>query len=99
MKVTLKIKRFNPEKDEKPWWAEYTDEAEPTDRLLNALNAIKWYQDETLSFRRSCMHDVCGSGDMLINGLNALACKVMLKNLGENVKVEPMRGFHVARDL
>ena len=99
MKVTLKIKRFNPEKDEKPWWAEYTVEAEPTDRLLDALNAIKWYQDGTLSFRRSCMHGVCGSDAMLINGSNALACKVLLKNLGENIKVEPMRGFRVARDL
>ena len=99
MKVTLKIKRFNPEKDEKPWWAEYTVEAEPTDRLLDALNAIKWYQDGTLSFRRSCMHGVCGSDAMLINGSNALACKVLLKNLGENIKVEPMRGFRLARDL
>ena len=99
MKVTLKIKRFNPEKDEKPWWAEYTVEAEPTDRLLDALNAIKWYQDGTLSFRRSCMHGVCGSDAMLINGSNALACKVLLKNLGEHITIEPMRGFRVARDL
>ena len=67
--------------------------------MLDALNAIKWYQDGTLSFRRSCMHGVCGSDAMLINGSNALACKVLLKNLGENIKVEPMRGFRVARDL
>ena len=99
MKVTLKIKRFNPEKDEKPWWAEYTVEAEPTDRLLDALNAIKWYQDGTLSFRRSCMHGVCGSDAMLINGANRLACKVLLKNLGSKITVEPMRGFRVIKDL
>ena len=42
MKVNLKIKRFNPEKDDKPWWGEYTVEAEPTDRLLDALNHVKW---------------------------------------------------------
>ena len=37
MKVTLKIKRFNSEKDAQPWWGEYHLEAEPTDRLLDAL--------------------------------------------------------------
>jgi len=99
MKVTLKIKRFNPEKDEKPWWAEYAVEAEPTDRLLDALNAVKWYQDGTLSYRRSCAHGICGSDAMLINGSNALACKALLKNLGDTITVEPMRGFRVVKDL
>ena len=36
---------------------------------------------------------------MLINGANALACKVMLKNLGSHITVEPMRGFRVIKDL
>ena len=53
MKVTLKIKRFNPEKDTEPYWGEYQIEAEPTDRLLDALNYVKWYHDGTLTFRRS----------------------------------------------
>ena len=38
MKVTLRIKRFDPDKDAKPYWAEYTVEASPVDRLLDALN-------------------------------------------------------------
>ena len=61
MKVTLKIKRFNPEKDTEPYWGEYQVEAEPTDRLLDALNYVKWYLDGTLTFRRSCAHGICGS--------------------------------------
>ncbi len=99
MKVTLKIRRFNPEKDEQPWWGEYTIEAEPTDRLLDALNHVKWYLDGTLTYRRSCAHGVCGSDAMLINSTNALACKVLLKNLGKKITVEPMRGFRVLKDL
>ena len=99
MKVTLKIKRFNPEKDSQPWWGEYQFEAEPTDRLLDALNHVKWYVDGTLTFRRSCAHGICGSDAMLINGANALACKVLLKNLGSKITVEPMRGFKVIKDL
>ena len=99
MKVTLRIKRFNPEQDQAFWWGEYEVEAEPTDRLLDALNYVKWYKDGTLSYRRSCAHGVCGSDAMLINGKNALACKVLLKNLGDKITVEPMRGFPVVKDL
>jgi succinate dehydrogenase / fumarate reductase iron-sulfur subunit len=99
MKVTLKIKRFNPEKDAQSWWGKYQLEAEPTDRLLDALNHVKWYQDGTLTYRRSCAHGVCGSDAMLINGRNALACKVLLRSLGTKITVEPMRGFRVIKDL
>jgi succinate dehydrogenase / fumarate reductase iron-sulfur subunit len=99
MQVTLKIRRFNPEKDPGPWWGEYKFEAEPTDRLLDALNHVKWYHDGTLTYRRSCAHGVCGSDAMLINGRNGLACKLLLKNLGSKITVEPMRGFHVIKDL
>jgi succinate dehydrogenase / fumarate reductase iron-sulfur subunit len=99
MKVTLKIKRFNPEKDKAPYWGEYQVEAEPTDRLLDALNYVKWYIDGTLTYRRSCAHGICGSDAMLINGANTLACKVLLQNLGSKITVEPMRGFPVIKDL
>jgi succinate dehydrogenase iron-sulfur subunit len=99
MQVTLKIRRFNPEKGQEPWWGEYKFEAEPTDRLLDALNHVKWYLDGTLTYRRSCAHGVCGSDAMLINGHNGLACKLLLKNLGSKITVEPMRGFRVIKDL
>ncbi len=99
MRVTLKIKRFNPEKDKEPWWGEYTVDAEPMDRLLDALNRVKWHIDGSLTFRRSCAHGICGSDVMLINGLNRLACKTLLKDLGERVTLEPMRGFRVIKDL
>jgi succinate dehydrogenase iron-sulfur subunit len=99
MQVTLKIRRFNPEKDQEPWWGEYKFDAEPTDRLLDALNHVKWYVDGTLTYRRSCAHGVCGSDAMLINGQNGLACKLLLKNLGSKITIEPMRGFRVIKDL
>ncbi|HET7213982.1 MAG TPA: succinate dehydrogenase iron-sulfur subunit [Terriglobia bacterium] len=99
MQVNMKIRRFNPEKDQAPWWGEYKFEAEPTDRLLDALNYVKWYLDGTLTYRRSCAHGVCGSDAMLINGHNGLACKMLLKNLGSKITVEPMRGFRVIKDL
>ncbi len=99
MQVTLKIKRYNPEKDKAPWWGEYKIEAEPTDRLLDALNYVKWHLDGTLTYRRSCAHGICGSDAMQINGSNRLACKVLLRNLGQVITVEPLRGYKVVKDL
>lgn len=99
MLVTLRIKRFNPEKDKEPWWGEYQIEAEPTDRLLDALNQVKWYKDGTLTYRRSCAHGVCGSDAMQVNGSNRLACKLLIKNLGTTITIEPLRGYRVIKDL
>lgn len=99
MKVHLKIKRFNPEKDAKPYWAEYDVEAEPTDRVLDALHQVKWYQDGTFNLRRSCAHGVCGSDAVRINGQNRLACKVLIQDVGANITVEPILGMKVIKDL
>jgi succinate dehydrogenase / fumarate reductase iron-sulfur subunit len=99
MQVTLKIQRFNPELDDKPYWKEYQVDVEPGDRLLDALHQVKWYQDGTLAFRRSCAHGVCGSDAMTINSANRLACKLLMKDLGTRVTVEPLRGFPIVKDL
>ena len=99
MQVTLRIQRLNPEIDERPHWKEYQVEVEPTDRLLDALHQVKWHQDGTLTFRRSCAHGVCGSDALTINSVNRLACKVLMKELGAKVTVEPLRGFPIIKDL
>jgi len=75
------------------------NEADLTDRVLDVLHDVKWHQDGTLTFRRSCAHGVCGSDAMLINGRNRLACKVLVKDLGRRITVEPLRGFPVIKDL
>ena len=99
MKVRVKIRRFNPEKDRKPYWGEYTVEAEPTARVLDLLTEIKGYQDGSLTFRRSCAHGVCGSDAMVINGRNRLACKELVQDIGKQVTIEPLRGLPVIKDL
>ena len=100
-KITLKLKlrRYNPEKQDDPWWEEHDLEMSPMDRLLDALNEVKWHIDGTLSMRRSCAHGICGSDAMLINGKNALACKVMVKDVAPKCTVEPLRGLPVLKDL
>jgi len=99
MRVHVRIKRFNPEGEAKPYWADYDVEADPLDRVLDTLHHIKWHVDGTLALRRSCAHGICGSDTMLINGRNRLACKVLIKDLGRRITVEPMRGLPVIKDL
>ncbi len=99
MNVHLKIKRFNPEKDSKSWWGEYDVDMAPTDRVLDALHEVKWYEDGTLNLRRSCAHGICGSDAMRINGRNLLACKVLIQDVGENITIEPIHGLKVIKDL
>ncbi len=99
MEVLLKVLRFNPETDEAPHFEDYVVEAEPMDRVLDCLHKIKWYQDSSLALRRSCAHGICGSDAVLINGVNRLACKVLVKEVDQPIRVEPIRGLPVMRDL
>jgi len=99
MDVTLRIRRYNPDLDDEPHWEEYRVTAEPTDRVLDLLHEVKWYQDGTLTFRRSCAHGVCGSDAMLINGRNRLACEMLVRDAGDHITVEAIRGLPVVKDL
>jgi succinate dehydrogenase / fumarate reductase iron-sulfur subunit len=99
MELTLRIKRFNPEVDRKPHWETYTVEVDEADRVLDALHQVKWHVDGTLSFRRSCAHGVCGSDAMVINGKNRLACVLLVRDVGSEITVEPIRGLPVVKDL
>lgn len=99
--VKLSIRRFDPEKSEEASWQEFEVEMHSTDRVLDALHKIKWEQDGTLTFRRSCAHGVCGSDAVRINGRNRLACKTLIKDLDINstITVEPIKGLPVEKDL
>ena len=81
MQIELRILRYDPERDQKPHEEAYRLEAGPMDRVLDLLHKVKYEQDGTLTFRRSCGHGVCGSDAMLINGRNRLACKIRVNQL------------------
>ena len=99
--VTLKISRYNPETDSEPHWETYQVTSHATDRILDALHQIKWEQDGSLSFRRSCAHGVCGSDAMRINGKNRLACKTLIKDVNPDkpITVEAIKGLPLEKDL
>ncbi len=100
MQIELRILRFDPERDRKPHEESYQVEAGPMDRVLDLLHKVKYEQDGTLTFRRSCAHGVCGSDAMLINGRNRLACKIRVDQLkGRRITVAPLPGLPVMKDL
>jgi succinate dehydrogenase / fumarate reductase iron-sulfur subunit len=101
MQVDLRILRYDPERDTKPHWEAYSVETDPRgDRVLDLLHRVKYEQDGTLTFRRSCAHGVCGSDAMLINGRNRLACKVRVEQLGNRrITVAPLPSLPVVKDL
>lgn len=99
MEITVKIFRYNPEKDQRGNYVTYKVEADENDRVLDVLEFIKGKVDGALSFRRSCAHGVCGSDAMRINGRNMLACKVLVRDVGTSITVEPILGLPIKKDL
>jgi succinate dehydrogenase / fumarate reductase iron-sulfur subunit len=100
MQVQVAILRYDPERDKTPHWESYSVESEPMDRVLDLLHRIKYEQDGSLTFRRSCAHGVCGSDAMLINGRNRLACKLRVEQLGKRrITIAPLPGLPVVKDL
>jgi succinate dehydrogenase / fumarate reductase iron-sulfur subunit len=100
MEIDFKIFRFDPETDRRPHYQTYTVPTDPTDRILDCLNRIRWEQDGTLGYRMSCGHGVCGSDAMKINGRCALACQKLVKDYaGQEILLEPLPSFKVLKDL
>ncbi len=99
--VTFEIFRYDPEKDEKPYYKEYKVEIRRKGMLvLEGLNQIKWEIDPTLSFRRSCREGVCGSDGLNINGINMLACITKIEDLhSDHIVIQPLPGMPVIKDL
>jgi succinate dehydrogenase / fumarate reductase iron-sulfur subunit len=99
--VTFRVRRFNPEVAAEASWQDFVLEIDPKERVLDGLHKIKWDEDGTLTFRRSCAHGICGSDAMRINGKNRLACKTLIKDINPEkpITIEPIKGLTVLKDL
>jgi succinate dehydrogenase / fumarate reductase iron-sulfur subunit len=95
----LRIFRYDPEKDKKPYMQDFHVELEPTDRMLLDVLVKAREQDDSLGFRRSCREGICGSDAMNINGKNRLACITKIAEVKEPVEIRPLSGMPVVRDL
>jgi succinate dehydrogenase / fumarate reductase iron-sulfur subunit len=98
--LTLRIKRFQKEKDPPRWIETFQVEIRKGMNLLEALLHLQDEQDGTLAFRYSCRGAVCGSCAMKVNGELVLACRTHVEDLLERpALIEPLPSFLVLRDL
>ncbi len=98
--ITVKILRYQPEKDRKPHWRTYHLDVPGDSTILDVLNEIHWHHDGTLAYRRSCRSAICGSCAMKVNGRNVLACETPMHQFrGKTLKIEPLPGFPIIKDL
>jgi succinate dehydrogenase / fumarate reductase iron-sulfur subunit len=101
MKCQFRVFRFDPTVDAEPRYQTFAVNAEPTDKIVDCLNRIRWDHDASLAFRASCVHGICGSDAMMINGDIALACQKLVRDYttGGHFVVEPLPLFAVVKDL
>jgi len=98
--ILVHVRRFDPERDGKPRWQDYTLRAEPGMTVLDGLHRIKETLDPTLSWRYSCRMGVCGSCGMLINGRPRLACNTQIFDVArDRLVLAPMPNYAIVKDL
>ncbi len=97
--MELEIFRYRPEQDSEPTFQTYEVPFHTEWVILDAVNYIKDEIDGTLSYRWSCRMGVCGSCGMMVNGVPKLTCAAFLKDYTGKIRIEPLEGFPVERDL
>jgi succinate dehydrogenase / fumarate reductase, iron-sulfur subunit len=75
---TIKVRRFQPESGEGPYWEEFDVELDPSLSVLDGLLQAKDRDDGSLAVRCSCRAAICGSCGMKINGQSGLGCKTQI---------------------
>lgn len=85
--ITIKVMRYRPEQDEKPWLQYFDIEWTYDMSVLDALIYIKDHLAPDLSFRWSCRMEICGSCGMVINGVPKLACSTFVRDYADSGKI------------
>lgn len=75
---TLKVRRYQPESGEGPYWEEFDVDLDPSLSVLDGLLQAKDRDDGSLAVRCSCRAAICGSCGMKINGQSGLGCKTQI---------------------
>jgi len=101
---TLRLRRYDPESGEAPYWEEHTIELEPHRSVLEGILQAKNRFDGSIGIRCSCRAAICGSCGVKINGQPDLACHTHLGRAKKRsrdgvIEVEPMGNMPVIKDL
>ncbi|MFQ5621485.1 MAG: succinate dehydrogenase/fumarate reductase iron-sulfur subunit [Candidatus Nanoarchaeia archaeon] len=97
--ITIRVERFDPKKDKKPYLQSFTIPFTPTMRVLDAIQYIQDHIDGTIAFRYNCQMGICGSCAMEVNGQPVLTCKTELKHNLLGVTIKVLKAFPPVKDL
>ena len=101
---TLRLRRYDPESGQAPYWDQHTVELEPHRSVLEAILQARDRFDGSIGIRCSCRQAICGSCGVRVNGAPALACHTHLEAAAQSaadsvIEVEPMGNMPVIKDL
>ena len=101
---TLRLRRYDPESGEPPYWEEHTVDLEGHRSVLEGILQAKAETDGSIGIRCSCRAAICGSCGVSINGQSGLACHTHLEEAARHgrdgvIEVEPMNNMPVIKDL
>lgn len=85
-----------------PHFDDFKMEVDPDEYILDGIERIWAFQDESLCFRHACHHSTCGACGMRVNGVEKLTCITTIRSVAQNgatIKVEPLRNFPIISDL
>src|SRR6195952_2011050 len=103
---TLKLRRFDPESGNAPYWENFEVDLAPERAVLDGILQARNDQDGSIGIRCSCQAAICGSCGVRINGKSSLACNTKLGSAAElskqedgSIVVEPFGNMPVLKDL
>src|SRR4051795_6429741 len=102
----LKIRRFNPESGDPPYWQEFDVDLPPERSVLDGILQARAEQDGSIGIRCLARAATWGSAGVRINGKSSLACNTHLGGASESslegdgtIVIEPFGNMPVLKDL
>jgi len=103
---TLRLRRYDPESGDEPYWQELKVALEGHRSVLDAILKLRDEVDGSIGIRCSCRQAICGSCGVRMNDKPGLACHTHLERAAQAapegsrvITVAPMGNMPVIKDL
>ncbi len=97
--IAVSVQRSAPDASGAARFETHTVQLGEQASILDALFALQRGPVPDLAFRFSCRVGMCGSCAMVVNGRERLTCSTLVKTVGPELRIEPLRNLPVVRDL
>src|SRR5215831_10040122 len=97
--ITVSVQRSAAEPGQRLHFDTHQIEVAEKASILDALFALQRGPCPDLAFRFSCRVGMCGSCAMVVNGRERLTCSTLVKTVGTELRIQPLRNLPVVRDL